>query len=102
MGPFPPSGRRAQFDFRGSVPHRRRKNRRVVGDLGQHDDTQGTRPPSEWLRRGTSSRLILLCSRGGLVWDIEAEYEAGTPENAVAKCGVSRDQSVGAVMSINF
>jgi hypothetical protein len=35
---------------RGSVPHRRRKDRRVVGDLGQHDDPQGTRPSSEWLR----------------------------------------------------
>ena len=66
MGPFPASGRKAQFDFRGSVPHRRWKDRRVVGDLGQHDDTQGTRPPTEWLRRaGTSSRLeSSLCHLG--------------------------------------
>jgi hypothetical protein len=31
---------------------------RVVGDLGQHDDTQDTRPPAERLRRArTSTRL---------------------------------------------
>jgi ubiquinone/menaquinone biosynthesis C-methylase UbiE len=74
-----------------------------VGDLGQHDDTQGTRPPSESLRTArTPSRLSLLCPRGGLFWDIEAEYAPGTPENAVTKCGVSRDQKRGAMMSTNF
>ena len=47
LGPFPlPVARH----IGGGVPHRGRKDRRVVGDLGQHADPQGTRPSSKWLR----------------------------------------------------
>jgi hypothetical protein len=47
--------------FRGDVPHRRRKDRRMVGDLGQHDDAPSTRPPSEWLT-SVDSPLNSLCA----------------------------------------
>ena len=47
MGPFPPSGRKAQFDFGAVFRMEGAEDRRVVGDLGQHDDTQGPRPPPE-------------------------------------------------------
>jgi hypothetical protein len=40
VGPFPPSGRNAQFDF-GAVFRIAGGKIAVVGDLGQHDDSSG-------------------------------------------------------------
>ena len=51
MGPAARIGRQDAVRLRRNVPHGRRQDRRVVGYLGQYDDSAATRPYAECLRQ---------------------------------------------------